>query len=112
MSLNGYAAVRMCLMSDSALLSVWLTPRAARDEVVGWQAGGVRPRPRAPPRRGQGEGGGGGVRRRGPPRRPASAIGLAPGPPSPQKRLRIAGLSGPELRERLTQIGLAEAGDA
>src|SRR3972149_1331510 len=49
MSLNGYAAVRMCLMSDSVLLSVWLTPRAARDEVVGWQAGELRLRLRAPP---------------------------------------------------------------
>ena len=40
-------------MSDSALLSVWLTPRAARDEVVGWQGEELRLRLRAPPVEGQ-----------------------------------------------------------
>src|SRR3990172_9494815 len=103
MSLNGYAAVRMCLMSDSALLSVWLTPRAARDEVVGWQAGELRLRLRAPPVEGQANE----ALRRFLARRPvlpASAIELVAGAASRHKRLRIAGLSEAELRERLTRV--------
>src|SRR3990170_803084 len=93
MSLNGYAAVRMCLMSDSALLSVWLTPRAARDEVVGWQAGELRLRLRAPPVEGQANE----ALRRFLARRlglPASAIELVAGAASRHKRLRIAGQRG------------------
>ena len=88
-------------MSDSALLSVWLTPRAARDEVVGWQAGELRLR--APPVEGQANE----AWRRFLARRlglPASAIELVAGAASRHKRLRIAGLSEAELRERLTQI--------
>jgi len=90
-------------MSDSVLLSVWLTPRAARDEVVGWQAGELRLRLRAPPVEGQANE----ALRRFLARRlglQASAIELVAGAASRHKRLRIAGLSEAELRERLTQI--------
>src|SRR3989304_2641588 len=103
MSLNGYAAVRMCLMRDSALLSVWLTPRAARDEVVGWQGEELRLRLRAPPVEGQANE----ALRRFLARRlglPASAIELVAGAASRHKRLRIAGLSEAGLREGLHPI--------
>ena len=90
-------------MSDSALLSVWLTPRAARDEVVGWQGEELRLRLRAPPVEGQANE----ALRRFLARRlglPASAIELVAGAASRHKRLRIAGLSQAELRERLTRV--------
>ena len=90
-------------MSDSVLLSVWLTPRAARDEVVSWQGDELRLRLRAPPVEGQANE----ALRRFLARRlglPASAIELVAGAASRHKRLRIAGLSEAELRERLTRV--------
>lgn len=86
-------------MSD-ALIAVRVTPRAGRDEMVGWQEGELRVRLRAPPV----EGAANealcrflakqlGVA--------ASAVEVVGGATARHKRVRVAGLTADEVRARL-----------
>jgi len=87
-------------VSDSAILDVWVTPRSARDEVVGWQEGALRVRLRAPPVEGRANEA---LRRFLADRLglPPASIELVAGAGSRRKRLRVLGLSEAELRRRL-----------
>lgn len=87
-------------MADYVFLAVRVTPRAARDEVIGWLDGVLRVRLRAPPVEGQANEA---LRRF-----LATRLGVAPtdvdivsGASSRTKRLRVAGLTEQQLRERL-----------
>ena len=87
-------------MVDGAVFVVRVTPRAGRDEVVGWQGETLRVRLRAPPVEGQANEA---LRRL-----LADRLGVAPssielitGAAGRTKRLRVAGMSLDEVRERL-----------
>ncbi len=87
-------------MSESASLVVRVTPRAGRDEVVGWRDGVLQVRLRAPPVEGQAN--------EALCRFLAERLGVAPsrveivtGATSRNKRVRIEGVSEEELRRRL-----------
>jgi len=87
-------------MPESTLLTVRVTPRSARDEVIGWDGDTLRVRLRAPPIEGRANEA---LRRL-----VASALALAPsavdvvsGETSRTKRLRVKGLSRDEVRDRL-----------
>lgn len=87
-------------MADSSFFVVRVTPRADRDEVVGWQADELRVRLRAPPVDGRANDA---LRRL-----LASRLGIAPsglelvsGATGRVKRLRVEGLSEAEVRQRL-----------
>jgi hypothetical protein len=87
-------------VAESALLVVRLTPRAGRDEVVGWQGDELRVRLRAPPVEG---------RANDALLRfiasqldvPPSSVTLVSGATARVKRLRVEGLSQPKLEQRL-----------
>jgi hypothetical protein len=87
-------------MPESAVLTVRVTPRAGRDEVVGWQGDELRVRLRAPPVEGQANAA---------LRRllashfgvPLSALELLSGATARTKRLRIEGLSLEDVRAKL-----------
>ena len=84
----------------SAILAVHVTPRSARDEIVGWQDGAVRVRLRAAPVEGQANEA---LRRLlakhlGLSR---SSVELIGGATSRHKRVRIEGISADEVRSRL-----------
>ena len=81
-------------------ISVHVTPRATRDEVVGWQEGELRVRLRAPPVEGQANE----SLRRLLARRlgvPASAVEIVGGATARHKRVRVDGLTADEVRARL-----------
>lgn len=87
-------------MPDSAVFVVRVTPRAGRDEVVGWRGEELRVRLRAPPVEGQANEA---LRRL-----LASKLDIAPssielitGATGRTKRLRVNGLSLEEVRKRL-----------
>jgi hypothetical protein len=87
-------------MPESAILSVRVTPRAGRDEIVGWQGGELRVRLRAPPVEGQANealrrllASHLGV--------PASSVELLTGATARTKRLRVSGLSLEDVRAKL-----------
>lgn len=87
-------------MADGAVFVVRVTPRAGRDEVVGWRGEELRVRLRAPPVEGQANEA---LRRL-----LADRLGVAPsnielitGATGRTKRLRVAGMSLDEVRERL-----------
>ncbi|HLG12267.1 MAG TPA: DUF167 domain-containing protein [Dehalococcoidia bacterium] len=87
-------------MADGAVFVVRVTPRAGRDEVVGWRGEELRVRLRAPPVEGQANEA---LRRL-----LADRLGVAPssielitGAAGRTKRLRVAGMSLDEVRERL-----------
>ena len=87
-------------MSESAIIVVRVTPRAGRDEIVGWRDGVLQVRLRAPPVEGQANEA---LRRY-----LAEGLGVAPsrveivsGATSRTKRVRVEGVSEVELRQRL-----------
>jgi len=87
-------------VADGAVFVVRVTPRAGRDEVVGWRGEELRVRLRAPPVEGQANEA---LRRL-----LADRLGVAPsnielitGATGRTKRLRVAGMSLDEVRERL-----------
>jgi len=87
-------------VADGAVFVVRVTPRAGRDEVVGWRGEELRVRLRAPPVEGQANEA---LRRL-----LADRLGVAPssielitGAAGRTKRLRVAGMSLDEVRERL-----------
>ena len=91
-------------MPDEALLSVRVTPRAARDEVAGSEGGVLRVRLRAPPVEGRANEA---LRRL-----LARRLGVTPrqvtivaGETARTKRVRIVGLSPAEARVRLAARG-------
>jgi hypothetical protein len=88
-------------MSETALLVVRLTPRAARDEIAGWQGDELRVRLRAPPVDGRANEA---LLRLLATRLsvPPSSIELVSGTTARVKRLRVEGLSEAELRRRLS----------
>jgi hypothetical protein len=88
-------------VADSAILVVHVTPRSARDEVVGWQGEALRVRLRAPPVEGQANQA---LRRLLASRLdiPPSSIELLSGASGRTKRLRVTGLSLDEVRRRLS----------
>lgn len=95
-------------MPESAVLEVWVTPRAAGDELAGWQGAALRVRLRAPPLDGRANAAlcqflaqALGV--------PASSIALLSGAAGRRKRLRIDGLEEAEVRRRLSWPGGASA---
>jgi uncharacterized protein (TIGR00251 family) len=87
-------------MPESAVLTVRVTPRSGRDEIVGWQDDELRVRLRAPPVEGQANEA---------LRRllasaldvPQSAIELLTGATARTKRLRVSGLSLEDVRAKL-----------
>ena len=90
-------------MADGAVFVVRVTPRAGRDEVVGWRGEELRVRLRAPPVEGQANEA---LRRL-----LADRLGVAPsnielitGATGRTKRLRVAGMSLDEVRERLPSL--------
>lgn len=90
----------MTEVAESSTLIVRLTPRAARDEISGWQGGELRVRLRAPPLEGRANEA---LRRL-----IASRLGLPPsnvelvsGAKGRVKRLKVEGLSQEEVRRRL-----------
>jgi len=81
-------------------ISVHVTPRATRDEVVGWQEGELRVRLRAPPLEGQANE----SLRRFLAKRlgvPASAVEIVGGATARHKRVRVVGLRADVVRGRL-----------
>ncbi len=87
-------------MVDSTLISVRVTPRASRDELLGWQDGVLRVRLRAPPVEGRANealvrllSGRLDVA--------SSRIEVVSGGTARTKRLRIEGLTEDEVRSRL-----------
>ena len=81
-------------------ISVHVTPRAGRDEIVGWQEGVLRVRLRAPPVEGQANE----SLRRFLAKRlgvTASAVEIVGGATARQKRVRVEGLTADEVRARL-----------
>ena len=81
-------------------ISVHVTPRATRDEVVGWQEGELWVRLRAPPVEGQANE----SLRRFLAKRlgvPASAVEMVGGATARHKRVRVEGLTADEVRARL-----------
>ncbi len=87
-------------MAEASFLTVRVTPRAARDEVLGWEDDVLRVRLRAPPVEGQANE----ALRRLLSKRldvPYSSIEVVTGAGSRTKRLRIDGLDASELRRRL-----------
>jgi hypothetical protein len=87
-------------VTENAIVVVRVTPRAGRDEVVGWQGDELRVRLRTPPVDGRANAALVGLlasRLNVPP----SSIELVSGATARVKRLRVEGLSGPELRRRL-----------
>jgi uncharacterized protein (TIGR00251 family) len=85
---------------ESAVFTVHVTPRSARDEVVGWQGEELRVRLRALPVEGQANQS---LRRLLATRLdlPPSSIELVSGALARTKRLRVTGLSLDEVRSRL-----------
>jgi len=81
-------------------ITVRLTPRSARDELIGWQDGALRVRLRAPPVDGKANEA---LRRLLAERLGVaqSAVQLVSGETSRMKRLRIEGLTEAEVRERI-----------
>jgi hypothetical protein len=88
-------------MAEAALLVVRVTPRAARDEIAGWQGDELRVRLRAPPVDGRANEA---LLRLLATRLsvPPSSIELVSGATARVKRLRVTGLSEEELRRRLS----------
>ena len=88
-------------MPETALLVVRVTPRAALDEIAGWQGDELRVRLRAPPVDGRANEA---LMRLLAARLsiPPSSIELVSGATARVKRLRFAGLSEAELRRRLS----------
>jgi hypothetical protein len=87
-------------VTENAIVVVRVTPRAGRDEVVGWQGDELRVRLRAPPVDGRANAALVGLlasRLNVPP----SSIELVSGATARVKRLRVEGLSEAELRRRL-----------
>ncbi len=87
-------------MAHSSVFLVRLTPRAGRDEIVGWQADELRVRLRAPPVDGRANDA---LRRL-----LASSLSIPPsdvevvsGATGRVKRLRVEGLTEAEVRQRL-----------
>ena len=87
-------------MPESAILTVRVTPRSVRDEIVGWQGDELRVRLRAPPVEGQANdalrrllASSLGVR--------PSAIELLTGATARTKRLKVSGLSLEDVRAKL-----------
>ena len=87
-------------MSDSTVLTVRVTPRSGRDQIVGWQGDELRVRLRAPPVEGQANDA---LRRL-----LASSLGVSPsavelltGATARTKRLRVSGLSLADVRAKL-----------
>jgi uncharacterized protein (TIGR00251 family) len=87
-------------MPDEALISVRVTPRSKKDELLGWQDGVLRVKLRAPPVEGRAN--------EALCRYIASLLGVAAssvevvsGATGRSKRLRIAGLSSDAVREKL-----------
>jgi uncharacterized protein (TIGR00251 family) len=80
--------------------TVRVTPRSARDEIIGWQDGALRVRLRAPPVDGKANEA---LRRLLAERLGValSAVQIAFGETSRTKRLRIEGLTEAEVRDRL-----------
>jgi len=81
-------------------ISVHVTPRARRDEIVGWQEGELWVRLRAPPVEGQANE----SLRRFLAKRlgvPASAVEMVGGATARHKRVRVEGLTADEVRARL-----------
>lgn len=94
------AQSRYHLPVTEALLSVRVTPRSGRDEIVGWQGDELRVRLRAPPVEGQANA----ALRRLLAKRlgvPAAHVELVTGGTARVKRLRIAGLTAEQVRQRL-----------
>jgi uncharacterized protein (TIGR00251 family) len=92
-------------MAESAVFSVRVTPRAGRDEVVGWQDDVLRVRLRAPPVEGQANE----ALRRLLAKRlgvAPSAVELVSGATGRTKRVRFTGLSEADVRSRLGATGL------
>ena len=87
-------------MPETALLVVRVTPRAARDEIAGWQGDELRVRLRAPPVDGRANEA---LLRLLASRLsvPTSSIELVSGATARVKRLRVEGLSEEDLRQRL-----------
>jgi hypothetical protein len=87
-------------MAEAALFVVRVTPRAARDEIAGWQGDELRVRLRAPPVDGRANEA---LLRLLATRLsvPPSSIELVSGATARVKRLRVTGLSEEELRRRL-----------
>jgi hypothetical protein len=88
-------------MAEAALFVVRVTPRAARDEIAGWQGDELRVRLRAPPVDGRANEA---LLRLLATRLsvPPSSIELVSGATARVKRLRVTGLSEEELRRRLS----------
>jgi hypothetical protein len=87
-------------VTENAIVVVRVTPRAGRDEVVGWQGDELRVRLRTPPVDGRANAALVGLlasRLNVPP----SSIELVSGATARVKRLRVEGLSEAELRRRL-----------
>ena len=87
-------------MADDVHLNVRVTPRSGRDEVAGWQDEELRVRLRAAPVEGQANE----ALRRLLSRTLGVALSdveIVNGATARRKRLRIAGLTGAEVRERL-----------
>ena len=87
-------------MPEGYIISVRVTPRAARDELIGWQDGELRVRLRAPPVEGQANE----ALRRFVARLldlPVSGVALVHGATSRTKRLRLKGVSEEEVLRRL-----------
>jgi uncharacterized protein (TIGR00251 family) len=87
-------------VTENAIVVVRVTPRAGRDEVVGWQGDELRVRLRTPPVEGRANAALVGLlasRLNVPP----SSIELVSGATARVKRLRVEGLSEAELRRRL-----------
>lgn len=90
----------MTEVAESSTLVVRLTPRAARDEISGWQGGELRVRLRAPPLEGRANEA---LRRfiASRLRLSPSNVELVSGAKGRVKRLKVDGLSEEEVRRRL-----------
>lgn len=91
------------MTAPHCLLAVKVIPNASRDEIVGWLGDALKVKLQAPPVEGRANAAlciflaaALGL--------PKSAVTLATGETSRQKRVRLAGLTAPELRERLTRL--------
>jgi uncharacterized protein len=84
-----------------ALITIRVTPRASRDEVVGWQDDALRVRLRAPPVDGRANES---LRRLLAERlgMALSAVQIVSGETSRVKRVRVEGVSEAEVRQRLS----------
>jgi len=88
-------------LMSAITIAVRVTPRAGRDEIVGWQEAELRVRLRAPPVEGQANE----ALRRFLAKQlgvPATAIEIVGGATARHKRVRIEGLTADEVRARLT----------